>query len=205
MDYFTQPPSPNRDEITLLPALPTPNSSVPQQTGSRRSSALDPQGRPHTPLRPSSIRIRRLPSTPQVPQINVEDTDHAKLSGHGEQVGRRRSSSEPQRMHLSAGPPYELVRQRTGVSHAPSGSYMPAVREEVAEPQAGSLQVPELHTSVPGRMRRASTSARSALGLERVGSKLHPSVTQSSSDYEDGVVDLLDVVGSWTPLLKEQI
>lgn len=72
---------------------------------------------------------------------------------------------------------------------------MQSVREETSEP---GIQSPEPSTQIPttpGRMRRASTSARSALGLETAGSKLRPTSSRPIREYETGVVDFLDVVG----------
>jgi hypothetical protein len=186
MDYFTQPGGRSRDEIT--PSLAEPSSGP--RTPSRRGSAQVRYNRPQTPLQPSSIRIRRLPSTPLIPQINVEDTNTGNAVVDAQQVGRQRSSSEPQQMNLSSLPPNDLTKQRT------AASYMPSVKEETSASVLKSPQTPTQIAATPGRRRRASTSARSALGLERVGSRLRPTPSHPVREYESGVVDLLDVVGA---------
>jgi hypothetical protein len=193
MDYFTQPGGANRDEVTPLPARANSTSSRSPNPSSRRGSLHAFPSRPRAPTRPSTIRIRRLPSSHLTPQINVEDTDAGNASAQGEQVRRRRSSSEPQRPYLpttplNAIPVKDLTRQRT------EGSHMPSVREEPHDP---GLQVPlprPQTPTTPGGRRRASTSVRA--GLERIGSRLHPIPSLPVPEYESGVVDLLDVVGT---------
>ena len=188
MDYFHQPGAQNRDEITPSPAAPNSSTSINPPTPPQQDTAQVPYVRPREPLRTSSVRIRRLPSTPLVPQINVEGADDG-TSRQGEEVGRRRSSSAPQRMHLSTAPLNDLARQRT------EGSHMPSVKEETSPPHVSLPQPSNQRATTPGRMRKASTSARSALGLERVGSRMRSSLSPPFDEYEAGVVDLLDVVG----------
>lgn len=194
MDYFTQPRAGNGDEINPSPGAPGSTSFTGAFTPVGRDNVSNDHSQPQTPRYPSSIRIRRLPSTPIVPQLNVEYTNDNNARGLGVQVGRRRSSSEPQRLHLSPIPHTDLTRQRTG------GSYMPSVKEETSEPHPGIPRA-ETHTAnKTERMRRVSTSARSALGLERVGSTLRPTPSHPTQEYESGVVDLLDVIGSLAPM-----
>jgi hypothetical protein len=80
---------------------------------------------------------------------------------------------------------------------------MPSLREETPEPYSKPPQSSDQSGTTPGRMRRASTSARSALGLGRVESRLHPTLSHPVDEYESGVVDLLDVVGPFGPLAGE--
>lgn len=189
MDGSTQPSSPDHDEITASPAAPTFTSFI-GPSPSPRGSAHGPLSRPNALARTSSIRIRRLPSTPLVPQINVEDADTGGAGGNGDQVGRQRSSSAPQPGLLST-TLSDLARQRTG------GSHMPSVREDASELVPASHVASKQSATMPDRMRRASTSARSFLRLERGDSASRPTPTPNSSvhEYEPGVVDLLDVVG----------
>lgn len=192
MDYFSQPRPRSRDEITPLPATPRPNSSLGQPTPSGQDSASQSHIRPQAQLQPSSIRIRRLPTPTLVPQINVEDADDINARGdHGGKVGRRRSSSEPQRSRPLTGLPNELERQRT------ISPRMPAVREDIAESRISTPLPSNQDATTSGRVRRASASARSALGLRRVNTERIPSLSHPHSEYESGVVDLLDVVGQF--------
>ena len=194
MDYFSQPKSRSRDEITPLPATPRSNSPLGLPTPSGQDSASHSHIRPQTQLQPSSIRLRRLPPTPLVPQINVEYVSDTNARDHGEQVGRRRSSSEPQRIRPLTGLLNELERQRT------SSSRMPSVREDIAESRVSTPRPSNQDATTPGRVRSASTSARSALGLKRVSSKRRSSLSHPHGEYESGVVDLLDVVGQFRPV-----
>lgn len=161
MDYLTQSSTSDGDDIT--PSLAGPHLIAPTRTitSSRRGRPQSPYDRDELPRRPSSIRIRRLPSTPLVPQISVESAHSGSPGGDGEQVGRRRSSSAPQPMLSSVAPLDNLARQRTGSSH------MPPLKEESLEIASGSPQMSVPSLAVPGRRQRAGSVARSILGLER--------------------------------------
>lgn len=80
---------------------------------------------------------------------------------------------------------------------------MPSLREETPNPYSKPPQSSDQSATTPGRMRRATTSARSALGLGRVESRLRPTLSHPVDEYESGVVDLLDVVGPFGPIVGE--
>lgn len=183
-----------RDEITQLPTGARPPSA--SSTASyRQRVAVNP---PPTQRRAPSIRIRRLPSTPSVPQINVQDSSDD-VSNEGERTGRRRSSSAPMRPNL----PADLARQPTV-----TGTHLPALTEEASAPQ--------LHTTVPatttdghlappattgGRMRSGSLRS-GGQRLRRMGSNISarlapvPVPATAEDEYEAEIVDMLDVVGA---------
>lgn len=198
MDYFTQPPASSRDEVPPPPTAPESTSSIGPANSSRPGSAHGAFGGPQSSLRPSSIRIRRLPSASLVPQINVQGPDDGIADGgKGEQAGRRRSSSAPQPMHLSTAPRIDLTRQRSADLH------MPSVREEPSEPYKGSPHLSNPAARAFGAMRRLSTTARSAFVPQRLDGSTRPNASREVGEYESGVVDLLDVVGPLNPMFDQ--
>ena len=151
-----------------------------------------------SPLCPSSIRIGRSSSTPSLPQISIDDARIVRRSESRQQAGGPRSSSSPQLMHWSTVPFNPLPVHRTG------NFPMPSVREEASRPAGASLQLPHESGTKPGRLRGATTSALSGHGLGRRG-RLVRSQTCGTSEYEPTVVELLDVVGLWTPMCLHMI
>lgn len=168
-----------------------------QRSGSRRSPV--PPSRPIMQNRPSTIRIRRMPSSPAVPQEEPVNSNYGRASPTG---NRRRSASEPQS-------PQILPTIRTsGDFSGPQAQYMTPVQEETPhtipeheEPQQHLEQVAPAMANT-GRLRSASNATRK--GLKRMSSRLStPSqATQRDNEYESEVTDLLDVVGRLTCLPK---
>jgi hypothetical protein len=188
MEDHLQPKAPSHDGISASPAAAN-STFIGTSSNPGRGTAHGPSSRPRVPLRLSTIHLRRLPSTPSVPQINLEDTNSGNAGGNGEQDGRRRSSSAPQPMAPSTGPFRDMASQRTGDSHISS------IREENLDAATRPTQLSVPTASSRGRRRRVSTSARSALGLESVSSRQRAVSSQPLREYEPGVVDLLDVLG----------
>lgn len=168
---------------------------------------------------PSSIRIRRLPSNNSVtrPLSGVSDsgsTEGRDFADPGS-VGRRRSSSAPQRPVLNEVGDNDLTRQRT------AEPFMPAIvegqassaqeargiepvysREEDAPQPFNNLQRSATATSDAGgtqAMNSAANAARTNRGLRRLRSgALPPRQSELAADreYDADVVSLLDLVGT---------
>lgn len=166
---------------------------------------------------PSSIRIRRLPSNTARPLSNVSDSGSTEGRDFAEpgSVGRRRSSSAPQRPALNELSEHELARQRTAEPFMPS----------IVEGQASSAQEARGVEPVPSReadapqpysnlqrsttagsdaggaqaMNSAANAARTNRGLRRLRSgALPPRQSELAADreYDADVVSLLDLVGT---------
>jgi hypothetical protein len=172
----------SRDEITQLPSTP-------------RASPADSAANaaPYGPRRPS-IRIRRLPSTPVLPQINEPGSVNGLRNNEGERTGRQRSSSAPMRPNL----PSDLARPA-----AATAGYLPALTEESSAPQLHTTARPvaaDGHLAPPaeptGRMRSGSQRLR-RLG-SNIGARIAPSPVPPTAEgeYEAEIVDMLDVVGT---------
>jgi hypothetical protein len=186
-------PTTTTTTTTTSHMLPVPESPPSRQRSNSRRSPVIP-GRPVMQNRPSTIRIRRTPSTPAIPQVEPVNYSYGRASPTG---NRRRSASEPQ------GPqgPQMLPTIRTSDDFsAPQVPYMPPVQEEPTHtiPEHEVPQQPELLAPAAantGRLRSASNATRR--GLKRMSSRLStPSqATQRDGEYESEVTDLLDVVG----------
>jgi hypothetical protein len=176
-----------RDEITQLPSTVRPPSA---SSGSyRQRPAVNP---PPIQRRPPSIRIRRLPSTPVIPQINVPRGSDGGSDLESNRTGRRRASSAPMRPNL---PPSNPTGQGTANEH------LPALAEEASAPQLNTNAPPvsaDGHLAPPaapiGRLRSGS------LRLRRIGSNLGARLAAAPAtqedEYESEIVDMLDVVGT---------
>lgn len=172
----------------------SPSSTIPASPLNQQRSSPSPA----TPTRPlrrraPSIRIRRVPSSPSVTQVNAQTIDEDLSENDGEPPTRRRSLSAPQPFQ----PP-------TTPGLGPSGSikrssqHMAPVAEETSDPGPSAPQnllVPPGRTI--RRMRSASSAARSALGLQRTHTDSSTSAmpTLPEQEYDAEIVDLLDVVG----------
>ena len=143
--------------------------------------------RPAAPSsRPSSVRIRRLPSSPNLAQLAAQDGRDKET----DQDGRRRSLSAPQEPQWrSSTPRADLTRQRTSTA-------MPSVAEDApyATPETeDQLDVPTQPRR--GRFRRASNAMSSMIGRPRTPGG--PDEYTGSNEYDSELVDLLDVVGMY--------
>ncbi|KAI9691078.1 MAG: hypothetical protein M1822_008698 [Bathelium mastoideum] len=156
-------------------------------------------------------KISRVPSNQNAPKSR--NPSEASATGAGEnmlQTGRRRSSSEPQRM---AWPPRN---EDTLARPATRSSYMDPVEEESSraaatrqpastlepapQPPAGlSAPAAEAAGPGPGMLRRASVAFGSAIRLnnKRTSATADPSgapLIDPNKEYESQLVDILDVV-----------
>ncbi|KMU76392.1 hypothetical protein CISG_01126 [Coccidioides immitis RMSCC 3703] len=165
------------------------------------------------PERRPSIRLMRLPNTQHLlvqPVLPGSDPDHGSNLASELLGARRRSSSEPRRIPLSA----LLGKRRASFGRSPAPmlpldeelgpqSSKSTQKDQVlqpTEPQAVILSPIENRQATSsfrqGRIRRMSSGARSMLGSSRVathnGAIEAPSLPQG--EYEADVVNLLDVV-----------
>ena len=179
-----------RDEITQLPGTARAPSAGSAASYRQRSAT---NAAPIAPRRPPSIRIRRLPSTPTIPQINEPGGGNGLPNNEGERTGRRRASSAPMRPNL----PSDLARQPTATA-----THLPALTEEASAPQfrtTAPSAAADGHMAPPAEPtgRRRSGSQR----LRRLGSNLgarlapSPAPPTAEGEYEAEIVDMLDVVG----------
>jgi hypothetical protein len=181
---------PGRDEITQLPGSARPPSAGSTASYRQRTAA----NAPLTQRPPPSIRIRRLPSSPALPQTNARGSSDGGSNQESERTGRRRSSSAPMRPNLHA----DLTRQATA-----TGTHLPALTEESSAPQLHTNAPPTTtdgHLAPPaapvGRMRSGSQRLR-RMG-SNIGARLAPSPAPPTAEdeYEAEIVDMLDVVGA---------
>jgi hypothetical protein len=184
--------------------LAVPTSSGGTATGRPRSGSNRSQGSREsnsTPAAPAhdyvgqqdyfrqpSIRIRRLPSLQTVTEANTQAntiTNTPNLGhGHGQQgnstVGRSRSNSAPQRLHIATG--------QEGQEH------LAGVTEETISPTTGRAthSIPAVINNDPQPENLPNPpGSRMSRRLRRVQTSINP----NQDDYEDGLVDYLDVVG----------
>ena len=144
---------------------------------------------PSTVQRNPSLRIRRLPSTPSVPQLRLQGDVNRPTDENVESASRRRSNSAPQRPQLSAYPPNDLdIRRQMTAS-----SYLPALQEETSGHEMPQLlAVPS--NQQPGRMRRASAVAWSMLTGQNTNNDTNAQAGPSQ-EYDSRIIDMLDVIG----------
>lgn len=169
--------------------------------------------------REPSIRLRRLPSsinlrsdskplnqTSQPTNARTQASPHTAQDGEATVGNRRRSSSEPQRMqysessvHLAPDTSHDFARSRARGMSSP----MPPLDEEAARypseyPFAMDGDVPHEVARRPGILTRASTAARSALGMTPMNNynerRRLSDAAEEPHEYENGLVDFLDVV-----------
>jgi len=205
------------DEAMALEPIRRPRSTASSAahsgTGSGGGGASIKLRRPTVKdRRQPSIRLRRLPSAWNLassssenttsrdfahpaPNQNGDDNDH-EGDGH-----RRRSSSEPQRPPWNSLSPNDSLPRSAGRPRGFSNP-MPSVDEEGARasnrPQF-ELDGDDLREVPPrpGMYSRAGTAARSALGLNamaKYNDRRRANQLESHDEYEDGLVDYLDVV-----------
>lgn len=182
--------------------MPSPSGAP----GRRRSSSLRSQGSRDdgqlgTPAAPAhdhigrqdyfwqpSIRIRRLPSLSTVTEQNTQANTSSNASDHGhglgqQSVGRRRSTSAPQRPHVS-------------IAHD-GQDHLAGVAEETTSPVTGRVteSIPQvMERSSQPQLRPNPPQSRMSRRLRRVQNTINP----KQDDYEDGLVDYLDVVGMFS-------
>ncbi|KZF25873.1 hypothetical protein L228DRAFT_235003 [Xylona heveae TC161] len=179
---------------------PKPQRPAPRPTITRRLDSRTTISGPRQP----SIQILRLPSTTstastrtaaRTPPINQNRAHDGEPTDYLAQSGRRRSSSEPQRMHGLDTHQADLGQRRHARPHAQSvGAPVELNALEPpppTRPRAGS-----------GRLRRMS--ARSALGMKRsatTGGGLDaaprrppPVPLAPRQQYDSEIVNLLDVI-----------
>lgn len=147
-------------------------------------------------LRRRPIGIRRLPSSQnnRLSAASADSQDGPSRSGSG----RRRSASAPQDPHFggSGGGSTRLTRQST------RQSALPPLQEESSQhlrppgqPEGDATAAPVTVTSTTGVGRRRSIS-NAARSIRSKWSADNES-TRLQNDYEDEVVDFLDIVGMY--------
>ena len=201
------PPSPRivREEPPLRAVNTVAGVTRPRPTISVTSSEAVPTGiipRPAYGLqRPSSIRIRRLPSTSALPTARSTAFDAASDGGDASNTGRRRSTSAPQAPNVE-----QLLASQ------PKPNQMTTVAEEQ---DTSLLQIPEeaagTRTRRSGsigsnRLRSASLTARNRIGNFIDGPAPTPATAaqRARAEYDRNIVDILDVVGEYFSLSPPQ-
>lgn len=198
------PESSQRRRSSVEPITPTATATSTAQSPTspasasqaRQSSVRTPGRQRSTSLRPATIRLRRLPSSPDVnrtSQVSQASTGNLQNGGNrpvsdnvDDIVGRRRSFSAPQRpQHLSA-PPDSTLRP-------PTPEFLPSVDENAA--YASEEPPSPRPTASMGRMRSASNVARSVIRRSRGASSPGPQAPTPANEYDPDVIDFLDVVG----------
>lgn len=169
---------------------------------------------------PSSIRIRRLPSNTSVTRPLSRGSDHnvpeeRDFADPGT-VGRRRSTSAPQRPVLHEILNDDLTRQHTAEPFMPSivegqATFAQEARglqpvqsrpDDVPRP-FNNLQRSATNTSDAGNaqaLNSAGNAARQTRGLRRLRSGVLPPRQQelaADSEYDADVVSLLDLIGTF--------
>ncbi|GAB7365367.1 hypothetical protein MBLNU230_g6446t1 [Neophaeotheca triangularis] len=223
MDYFDHARGTGNQTSEDRLNAPLPNTPGPSTPGGRSENWPLPRQpssrgnlRPYSGMRtPSSIGIRRLgsntPSTALPPAQAQQNADEAAAA-------RRRSSSAPQKYRPSSGTDTELARISTADPPMGTLSEEPAYgqqgrgrgyrgpEEESDPPQESSINVDGLQggdrfSGGAGAMHSAGNAARSNRGLRRFRSTINPQQQDrqeqsrpDTGEYEDDVVDLLDIV-----------
>ena len=209
------------EDIALQPRASDNATPQPSPAANYRNNArLRPDQQQQQQVRPilrqqtsrPSIRISRVPSAQNAPRPQPQPESSA--VGANDTMansGRRRSSSEPQRMSWP-------VRNDDALSRAATrASRMEPVEEESSRAAAArpptltpaptqqlpsGLTVPSVDAPgpAPGMLRRASAAFGSAIGLSGKRGSVpndndRPPGIDPSKEYESQLVDLLDVVG----------
>jgi hypothetical protein len=166
---------------TYSQTLPVPASPPSRQRSNSRRSPV-PTSRPLMQNRSSTIRLRRIPSTPALPQEDPTNNSYGRASPA---ANRRRSASEPQ------GP--QMLHEET-MHTIPEQQVPHEYSEHLAPPAANT-----------GRLRSASNATRR--GLNRMSSRLstRSQVSQRDAEYESEVTDLLDVVGKMSTSSRTEV
>ena len=223
MDYFSSASSRRGDDVANTPGGTVPartpgssqqlraepiDSSVPltplgHSEGLQRAPSRARYLRTPTTPGPSTVRIKRLQSTPRInvlfPSdggIQIQEKDEDRVAG----TGRRRSESAPQPLHQDLAN-RTLKRQRTSMALLPTlrEGNMELTRQNtigVAGATRGSTQTGR-------RFRSASNLSRSSRGSDGSGGVKLSSFSKRNSrlmsgttrEYDSNVVDVLDVVG----------
>ncbi|ODH47940.1 hypothetical protein GX48_05962 [Paracoccidioides brasiliensis] len=187
MDRTETPHDAILEEISVPPPTPPPASSGAGASNETRSALLLARSQ-----RPS-IRVLRRPSAQLVTRLSNLQGDNIPIQHNVVDIRtRRRSSSEPQQRQIFGEPSANTMP--TAAIYAP----MSPVAEEPSKnvsPQLGAR--PQLSRNRT-KLRRASVSALSSLGLIRASTVNGPEVEAASNrlpnEYDTGLVDLLDVV-----------
>lgn len=165
---------------------------------------------------PSSIRIRRLPSSTSVtrPLSGGSDSyvpEERDFADPGT-AGRRRSTSAPQRPTLHELGQDDLTRQHTAEPFMPSivegqataaqeARGLEPVRSRPGDVPLNALQRSATNTSQSGAQasNSAGNAARGSRGLRRLRSGVLPPRQElaADSEYDADVVSLLDLIGMY--------
>jgi hypothetical protein len=171
---------------------------------------------------PSSIRIRRLPSSNSVsrPLSGGSDTHMPEERDFADPgtVGRRRSTSAPQRPVFHEPAQNDLTRQHTAEPFMPSiveGQATAAQEARGLQPVQSrpddvprpfsNLQRTATDTSEGAQAMSTGNAARGGRGLRRLRSGVLPPRQQelsADSEYDADVVSMLDLIGTYYRTLR---
>lgn len=214
MDYFDYARrngnGPSQDRLNAPLPVPPPNLNTPSgdSYGSRPLAQTNSRQNLRTP---SSIGIRRLGSSNLIPPAQAQQNAE-------EMANRRRSSSAPLRHQQAPSTGSDLARTSTADPYMETLSEEPGQRSRGLSPGAWlhpsgmeAAQTPSINlegdpgsdrfAGGAGAMHSAGNAARSNRGLKRFRShiglqeKAQQQSSAESGEYEDDVVDLLDLVG----------
>lgn len=168
------------------------NHSIHSAPSVRNTPVARPRARS---VREPSIRIRRLPSYNAVPQ--PQDVAGQSSDDEVAQSGRRRSASDPERLHLRVpeGSGHDS-RRRGGATSALGHEPLPEIVEGAPINLSGTVLDSSEGTEKkkPLRRHRGRFFRRGSNGT--VAS--HSSAGRAEEEYESGLVDYLDLVGMHT-------
>jgi hypothetical protein len=188
----TRPSSANVSAATNPdPALPAENNN--NNIINNNNTQLTP---PHLPQnrnrRPSTIRIRWLPSATSVLQTaenecdkNTDNSSDGRQQGPQQATGRGRSISEPRRLQWTV-PTSDLIAQ---------DSRFPQIEEGKQSQRFPPSLTPAQHYGSDSFLRKASLAAGSALRLRKTNNSTVSAPPVVDVEYDSDDVNLLDIVG----------
>lgn len=232
MDYFSSTPYGRGNDATRTPGR-TPAAHAAQTPGLPEATEAVDNSVPLTPLGnnnglrlvssarylrtpttpgPSTVRLRRLQSTPRTNITFPSDLPAHSGNSHdesAERTGRRRSTSAPQ-------PPHAGFAERALRRQKPSLPRMSSLNEESSHPgQQNTINLAVGTGHGGGRFRSGSNASRGSRGSRNSHESTSTGQPQSRGhglsskrnsrqmpdtvhEYDSDVVDLLDVVGMST-------
>ncbi|KAI9726760.1 MAG: hypothetical protein M1828_000616 [Chrysothrix sp. TS-e1954] len=181
------------EQVATAPLHAT--SSVPAVTLIQPATAT-PTSEAPSPRPPPTVRIRRLPSSPLLPRDGEENTSE-NLGSSTSSAGRRRSLSAPQGPQQNLQTTANLERQSTVAAPGLSSVAEEGSRSTHVSPQQSYLAPPQQDgraaSPTGGRQRARSLASSLRTAGSRRGSSAGAGST-ASHEYDEEVVDLLDVV-----------
>lgn len=182
-------PTPASPTIVGPNITPVPSDSNLAETATSPAPAL--YSRP-TVNRIRPIGIRRLPSS-NLPRLATDGSNGDVSESAGQSSGRGRSSSAPQHYLAGAsGTANNLTKQTTRNS-----TLAPVVEHPTADDPTADRDTLTVPTNKPSRRRSVSNAARSVMSRFSDHSR-----ERDEPEYDDQVVDLLDVIGKSLPFFS---